>query len=258
MQANHAKSDVIACVSERVMVCRLREAFGGALIIAQACSVLRTTIAEHPKAFLVAEPLDADGTAVAATVTSCLKRLTRWRCAVYFDPRRHTAREILRLGNIGVTQMIVRDLDDAPTTLRKLVDSAIRPTLALRFQDVDLSLPDVLTAVALLCFENEGRAEGAEELAARLSLSRRTLTNWARRGGFSGIESFYSRCRVAYALGCAREYPRSLESLALSLGYGSGAHLAGMVRRYTGLSLRAATREMDYEAWCVRLLRWRT
>lgn len=258
MQGNHAKAHVIACVSEGVMADRLREAFGGALVIVPKSSVLRTAIAEDSKVFLVAEPLDADGTAVAETLASCITRLTRWRCAVYFDPRRHSAREILRLGGAGVVQMIVRDVDDAPAMLRKLVDSALRPTFALRFHDVKLSLPDTLTAVVQLCFENEGRAEGADMLAARLCLSRRTLTNWARRAGFSGIESFYSRCRVVYALGCARNYPRSLESLALSLGYGSAAHLAGMVRRYTGLSLRAATREMDYEAWCVHLLKWRT
>jgi AraC-like DNA-binding protein len=86
-------------------------------------------------------------------------------------------------------------------------------------------------------------------LAKQFGVTSRTLSNWARRDGFDGIGAFVSKCRILQAIGWA-ERAGSVEAVALALGFGSASHLANMVRRHTGMSLRAALKANSFEGWC--------
>lgn len=248
------KALIAACVSDPMALARLNLAFGASLWVVAVADELAVAVGKLRIGLVVLEPVDRLGNPVAQALALLRERIGGVHIVVYFDPRRHDVSQVLELGRLGATGLILRDRDDTRSALRSLYKRSLINGLARQIPAAVPMLPDCLKKVAVHCGKCEGHTTSAESLASAFGVTPRTLTNWARRGGFPGIGVFVSRCRVLHAIGYAIERGGSVESLAFRLGYGSAEHLGGMVRRHAGVSLRAAVRMMDFESWCRRLL----
>lgn len=221
----------------------------------RAHTEVKGALREAARALLIVEPIDINGEHAADLMAALHANSGLISSAVYYDPKRYRPIELLRLGAAGMQNVILRGADDDPRALRGLLHPDVNRRLLGRLLSAGPVLPDRLQRVLTWCFEERGSVEKAGALARRLGVSRRTLTNWAVRAGFRGMRGFTSRCRAVHAIGYAVETGLPIEAVALELGFNSAAHLSALVRRSTGLPIRAAIRAHDFREWCHTLLR---
>lgn len=244
---------VVACVSDESLLSRLNEAFGESLLVVSEFCDLPAALRRVGISLVIVEPYDRIGAPAADYIVQLRRTSSVAQVVVYFSPNKNHYSDLLRLGAAGVSRVVVKGLDDSPRALREIAELDAFNGLANRLANA-VNLDEGLRAVAMLCLGGLGRNPSAELLASTIGVSTRTLTKWARRAGFAGIGVFVSRCRVLYAIGAGVERKVSIESLALSLGYGSAGHLSGLVRRHAGVSLRRAVTTRSFEEWCEALL----
>ena len=250
----HHPPTIIALSDEPSRVARLRAAWGNAL---QACDTqIDLVVASRtPGVALVVVPTrDRHGQSLATTVAAI--RASRQNAAVYVYAERSadSMRELLALAIAGARGVIVRDVDDDPASLRQLLD---RGSLTRAIETITLAVQQVVPLrqrpLVLLCIEHVSTPLAANAFARRLGVSRRTLSGWAARTGSRGVRPLMSKCRVLVALELLRNSERSIEQVAHMLRFSSSAHLHNTIRRYTGLSPRAAAKH-ESETWCCALL----
>jgi AraC-like DNA-binding protein len=169
---------------------------------------------------------------------------------VYADRTARSMHDLVLLARAGARGVIVRDVDDDPAILRRLL---VRGTLERAIESLTLAVQQVVSSrhlpLLLLCIEHISEPPDARECAARLRVSRRTLSAWAQKVGARGVRSLTSRCRVLAAIELMRESGRSIEHVAHMLQFSSSAHLHNTIRRYTGLRPRDAAAH-DLAHWC--------
>jgi AraC-like DNA-binding protein len=147
------------------------------------------------------------------------------------------ASEILALARAGINALALRGFDDVGAALSSLIAnaatdcdasgilSAIRPFL--RAHEVPIVEYCVLHARSKLTVTDVARA---------LSLSRRTLSHRLETGRLHSAHSLIVWCRLLIAARLLQDSGRTVESIALSLQFGSAAAFRNMLRRRVGLS----------------------
>lgn len=199
-------------------------------------------------------PRDPRGESLATVVAAI--RASRQAAPVYIYGERtaECLRELMPLARAGARGVVIRDVDDDVTALRRLLDGG---DSAAAIDAVTDAVSRVVSPrhlpLVLACLERVGESASATVCARRLGVSRRTLSAWARHLGVRGVRALASSCRVLVAIAFLRNSTRSIEHVALSLRFSSSAHLHNTIRRYTGLSPRDAAGH-DLEWWCRRLL----
>jgi len=85
------------------------------------------------------------------------------------------------------------------------------------------------------CIEHARAAPTVAQLAAAIGVHRKTLVNWMLQDHLPPPRAITGWCRILLAARLLEDPGRSVESVALDLGFGSGTELRNMLRRYTGL-----------------------
>jgi AraC-like DNA-binding protein len=244
---------VIASVTDPRAVIRLNAAFPHALVLVRDPSGITTALMGLTRSALIIEPTAEVQSTLAASISTARLSGHIFVCCVYFNPLVHQARQLLALGRAGASELIVFGQDDDPTSLRSLVamHGPLRSTRQAVMAEPDLA--PQMRSIAEYCFAHAGRQLRAAAIAEHHGVTPRTLTHWSRRAGFRGLEEFVSRCRIVLALGSAQATGETLEATAFRFGFGSAAHLSGMVRRHTSMGWRGALM-IDAAWWSRRLL----
>lgn len=203
---------------------------------------------------VIVTPRDSKGQSLATTVAAVRASRQGAPVYVYADRSVDGMRELMPLARAGARGVIIRDADDDAASLRRLL---VRGSLARALESVTLAVQQVVPArqlpLLMLCIDHIGEPQTASAFARRLGVSRRTLSEWARKSGARGVRSLSSKIRVLAALELIRDSGRSLEHVAHALRFSSSAHLHNTVRRYTGmLPRRAAANDLAY--WSRHLL----
>lgn len=141
----------------------------------------------------------------------------------------------------GVQEVVVLDHDDEPAALRAVLSrAAASGVLAAVLDTLRGVLPGALLPAAALCLEHLARAPGVPALAAAVGVAPRTLCIRCTRLGLRGPQELASRVRVLLACALLQDPRRTLDQVALHLGYDSGAGLANLVRRHLGCAVGEA------------------
>lgn len=240
---------IIALVTAELRVDRLQSAFGR-LLCTCPCQQVVVRTARAGASVVILPPRDASGHPLSATIAA----LHVWEPAlpiyVYSDRSVEAIRALLPLAKAGVTGIIIRDVDDDPPNLRRLLlnTDIVRVVHALS-EAVTATIPTPAQSVALYCLGHVTESLDARQMARAFGVSQRTLTNWATRCGARGVRGLISRCRVLVVLGLLEAGTHSIERVAFDLRFGSSSELHNMVRRYTGGSPSAAARK-GISFWC--------
>jgi AraC-like DNA-binding protein len=155
----------------------------------------------------------------------------------YGDFARRSVRDTVRLVRVGVWDIVVRGEEDSPLKLRDLVDEALAPSLdggALS------KLRDLLPAHLVPLFRQLLSVAywplTPTDVAKLYHAHPNTLRKHLQAAGLPTVEKlivWMHLFQAAYRLG---DTPRTVESVALSLGFASASALRNQLRRYAGVT----------------------
>ena len=244
---------ILALVPEPERVARLRAAFGDdCRVLQSAPGLIRVSRNRHVELVIIS-PLDCQKRPLSTAVAAIRASRSSPPVCVYTDRSAESVRELIPLARAGARGVIIAGIDDAPATLRALLELRTR---AKAVATVTMVAFDVLkpryAPLVVRCLEHIDSPLSAVAFARSLCVSRRTLTSWANSAGVRGIRALTSRCRVLVAIEMLRDRRRSVEDVALELQFSSSAHLHNTIRRYTGLRPREGL-SRDAAAWCGKL-----
>jgi AraC-like DNA-binding protein len=249
------KGAVLSLCNDAAETSRLQSAFG-ARLTTFASPELLLDASRGPGVELVILPWrDRGGGSLVATVAAIRASRRSAPVAIYADRSAECLHALVALSRAGATGAIVRDVDDEVIRLQRLID---RDCLTRAREVVTHAVERVAhhrhLPLFLLCLERIDDPPDAAEYARRLHVSRRTLSEWARRAGANGVRSLTARCRVLVAIELIRESGGTLEQVAHQLNFASAAHLHNTVRRYCQCPPGRAA-EHDAAHWCQVLFR---
>ncbi|HEX6942283.1 MAG TPA: helix-turn-helix domain-containing protein [Gemmatimonadaceae bacterium] len=244
---------VVALLAHQGRASRVRAAFGDQASLCESTGqLLARSRARGVELVIVGAPSMADAP-LTTTITAIRASRQSPPVYIYGDRSIESARQLMALARAGARGLILLDVDDDASSLRRLLT---RGKLADAIETVAMAMQPVVSARHLplftCCIEHIAEPPSALAVARQLKVSRRTLSAWARQAGARGVRSMTSKCRVLAALEMIRASDRSIEQVAHELRFASSAHLHNTIRRYTGRRPRDAARE-GAPFWCRRL-----
>ena len=160
---------------------------------------------------------------------------------VYYDPSVISPRELLEFFDVGVTDVIQRDVDDLRRAMVTVLAAAGHKASTRRLTEyLRPHLP--AEAVPILDYVIE-RAESPltiDEAAAAIGIARRTLYRRLDRLGYPPPETLIGWCRLLLAAQLLEDQGRTYDDVAMSLSFPSGMALRSMLKRYVGVTGRRA------------------
>ena len=156
---------------------------------------------------------------------------------LYAPLTRDTARRIMRLANAGADELLLDDQDEGGDGLHRLIIRAHVSRCAARTMDVmGDRLPASARAILVQCMHLARKPLSVAALARAVGVNRKTLVNRLGAAGLPGPETLISWSRLLLACELLEDRGRSVERVALLLGFGSGVALRNMCRRHLGLA----------------------
>jgi AraC-like DNA-binding protein len=185
---------------------------------------------------IVVAPWDSTGTRVAPVLRQVRDSLPSVPIAIYCSLTTDAAREVVALAKAGADEVIFRTADDHAARLWPSLLVSVNRRVAGEALDLlqPLLAPDV-EPIMSYCLERAESGVSVAEVAAAFHVHRKTLVNRMAAAGLPGPACLISWCRLLLAARLLEDPGRAVEQVALELGFGSGAGLRNMLRRYTGL-----------------------
>jgi AraC-like DNA-binding protein len=174
---------------------------------------------------------------------------------VYYDSTHTNPRELLAFFQAGAAEIVQTGSDDLRRVFASVLASAGHRVKARQMLD---HLSPLLEAQARPLFEyllEHGDAPlSIEQAASSVGLARRTLEKRLASLGYPSPETLIGWCRLLLAAHLLEDQGRTYDEVALQLSFPSGMALRSMLKRYTGVSGRAAREEPGPVALILRHL----
>lgn len=197
---------------------------------------LLSLLARHRIDLIVVAPWDAVGARVAAVLRQVRDRLPSVPIAIYCALTTAAVREVVALTKAGADEVIFRSPDDHAGALWFRLLVAVNRRAANEALDALHSvLPTEVEPIISYCLDRAETGVRVGEVAAAFHVHRKTLANRVAAAGLPAPACLISWCRLLLAARLLEDPGRAVEQVALELGFGSGAALRNMLRRYTGL-----------------------
>jgi AraC-like DNA-binding protein len=229
---------VAALICDPETRAHLRQSLGGESRLAFCCrgADLLEFVIQHPARMILTDLWDAAGVPTAPTVRRLHTRFPSIPIIAYCSLTPGTAHELLAMMQAGVSDILFRGLDDPRQALRSALDRADERCIAEFVTDaVGALIPAEGRMVVEYCIEHARAAPTVEKIASAIGVHRKTLVNWMTQARLPPPRAVTAWCRLLLAAWLLEDPGRSVESVALDLGFGSGTELRNMLRRYTGL-----------------------
>jgi AraC-like DNA-binding protein len=144
---------------------------------------------------------------------------------------------IVQLSRAGVDDFVAPgSLELGPQIRRIAAQARPRSVVQAAFAIIEDVVPEPAREIVVSCLEASESPCSVESLAAqRLRIHRRTMHKRLRTAGVISPSELLSWTRLVHAAGALRDERRSVEQVALTLGFGSGTALRNMFRRHAGV-----------------------
>ena len=235
---------VAALVTDRRDLARLQEALRpsaaaqapGVLHAFTRVSALDAALQRAHFDVLVIEPTDADGVATEGTIRSIRERYPRLSVLGHVVMKPGMSSQVLSFARAGVHELIVAGIDDSALVLRHALQRASRRCLAEEvFAEVSGSLPREAAKLVRYCLEHASESPSIDDISRALGVHRRTLVNRMQSAMLPPPSELWAWSRVLLAARYLEVPGRSVEWVALTVGYPSANALRNALKRYTGL-----------------------
>ena len=251
---SRCESRVIGVLQDRFANGRCSDAFGNSYVPLSNVDDLVPQIRSQAVDLVMVSARDRTGALVAPRIARIARR-DRPPVVAYIDTMPDSLGQLRNLLNAGISDLIIRDVDDSPHSLRGLLRiSALNRVVADSQAVVDAHMREPHRSLWRYCLAHATSSVSAPDIATVFDVTARTLTNWTTRRQIRGIRGLLGRCRVVLASSLLRESRFSAERIALELGFGSSSHLCNAIKRYTHLGWRDAITMEDPAYWCMTLL----
>jgi AraC-like DNA-binding protein len=190
----------------------------------------------RPPDALILTPVDEAGTDVAPMVRALRRDYPAMPMAVLAPLTPQATGHVVELARAGIDEVILRGHDDVGVSVRALLSRAgSRSAVAAAMRALERPAPAPADAILAYCLEHARESLTVDGLAAALGVDRKTLFNRLTAGALPPPSVLISWCRLFIAAQLLEDEMRTVEQVALALGFGSGKALRNMFRRYTGL-----------------------
>jgi AraC-like DNA-binding protein len=185
---------------------------------------------------LVIEPTDAEGRSTEEMIRSIRERFPRLSVLGHVTMKPGMSSQVLSFARAGVHELIVAGIDDCAMVLRHALQLAARRCLAEEvFAEVSASLPREAATLVRYCLEHASEAPTIDDISRALGVHRRTLVNRMQSAMLPPPSELWAWSRVLLAARYLGVDGRSVEWVALTVGYPSANALRNALKRYTGL-----------------------
>jgi methylphosphotriester-DNA--protein-cysteine methyltransferase len=244
---NHSRRTervVAALVRDRRDLARLGEALhptsngprDGVLHAFDRVALLDAALQRTHYDVLVIEPTDADGQSTDTIIRSVRARFPRLSVLGYVIMTPGMSSKVLAFARAGVHELIIAGIDDSAMVLRHALQRASRRCLAEEvFAEISASLPADAATLVRFCLEHANESPSVVEISHALGVHRRTLVNRMRTALLPPPSEMWAWSRVLLAARYLEMPGRSVEWVALTVGYPSANALRNALKRYTGL-----------------------
>ncbi len=156
------------------------------------------------------------------------------------DPRALGARRLLQITDAGISELVLRDVDDLRTGFAHLLAGVLQRARAdavrARFLD---ELPGAVRGLFRFGLDHAHEALDVDGVAAALGVTRRTLAYRLAAEGCPPPRVFLTWCRVLVAAELLDDPRQTLVAVAGRMDFPNGHALATLLRRYLGLGITA-------------------
>lgn len=220
------RTHVVAALSRaavRISVCGSQES---------AITSFRATSA--PDLYLTALR-DAAGHSVAPFLQAFHFAFPRVVVVAYGSLSPQFARDLLSTAS-NVTEVTLHGYDDLPALVARLLNRTTgRHVADLALAAVDGRLSRVTRPVVGYCLASAHAPQTVERVASAFGVRRKTVASWLRADELPPASTVIGWGRVLLAARYLEDVDRSVERVALGLGFDSGSALRHMLARYTRL-----------------------
>ena len=235
---------VAALVRDRLDLARLQEALrpsaaappSGVMHVFTRVDALDTALQRAHYDVVVIEPTDADGVITDATIRSIRARFPRLTVLGHVVMKPGMSSHVLSFARAGVHELIVAGIDDSALVLRHALQRAARRCLAEEvFSEINASLPREAAHLVRYCLEHASESPSIDDISRALGVHRRTLVNRMQNAMLPPPSELWAWSRVLLAARYLEMPGRSVEWVALTVGYPSANALRNALKRYAGL-----------------------
>lgn len=146
-------------------------------------------------------------------------------------------RDLLRLGALGVEDVVVRDEDDTPAAFHRRITAAFTSCVpALVLAGMGDLLPPRLTALLRDLVSAASQALRPDDVSRLYHRHPNTLREHLRAAGLPPVNKLIVWARLFHAAHLLESPGRTVENVALMLEYPSVAALRNQMHRYVGLT----------------------
>ncbi len=233
----------VACIPESaLLLARLRAAVGksgGVRHFPDGVAALVPIVQGEVDATVVA--VDGANSDVALRTIRQLRAAAPAHAIIaWCELRTSPSRLLLDIAQAGVTELVLRDVDDMQHVLARVLASATQRSTA---RQIDDRLGELIAAPMRPLFrfglEHAHESLGVDEVSATFGVTRRTLRNRLVEHRLPRPRVFLTWCRLLVAGALLDERGRSLDSVAGQLDFPSGHGLGMVFRRYLGSGINA-------------------
>lgn len=232
---------VAVLVRELAARARIQEALRGhaAVRMCDEQDELLALLGEALVGVVVIDVRDRAGTLTRGIVRTIRDGFPNVPVVAYCELTADSSREILALARAGVSDLILRGVDDAGVGLRAAIATAQEHCVAKQVLDTVVPLlPPSIVPFIRYSLEHARQAVTVADAASALGVHRKTLVGRLAAAGLPTPSAMIAWCRLTLAAQMLEDPARSVEQIALLLDFSSSTALRNMLKRYTGLSPR--------------------
>lgn len=150
---------------------------------------------------------------------------------VDFSPER--ARDIVAAAHAGVTDVVLRDVDNLEIAATRILEMETSSNVTWRVSDaLDGKIPEQLKEFFLYSIQNAKNLVTVDLAAKRLRRNRKTISNWLSAADLPPPYKIIGWGRVLLAAKLLEDSRRSIENVAREMNFVNGTALRAMIKRY--------------------------
>jgi AraC-like DNA-binding protein len=154
------------------------------------------------------------------------------------DARGLGSRRLLDLAQAGVTELVLRDVDDLRHGFARILAGAASRSLAEGVREAMLpEIPGALRAMFRFGIDHAHETLDVQGVAAAFGVTRRTLRNRLAQNGYPPPRVFLTWCRLLVASALLDQPGQTLVRVAHLMDFPNGHALSTLLRRYLGLGI---------------------
>jgi AraC-like DNA-binding protein len=229
---------VAALVCDTTTRAHLRRSLAGVGRVEFCCRVaeLPEIVLRHRARVIITDLWDVTGTPTAPAVRRLHSHHSAIPILAYCAPGPRTSGELLAMVHAGISGIVFREVDDPGRVIRSALECAEDRRLAETVTGaIGPLVPTQGRTFIAYCIEHARTAPTVAEVASSIGVHRKTLVNWMLQAGLPTPRAVTAWSRILLATWLLGAAERSVESVALDLGFGSASELRNMLRRYTGM-----------------------